>query len=85
MAAFYYLDPYRPNESISMGMAGGLSVPRLIPLNTFRDEGQRRGYRGEALEDFVEILRCADNHYIGIATKRIAADTKAAAARAKKN
>lgn len=52
-------------------MGGGVDRPRLIPLDMIRREGRRRGYRGEAHEDFVDILRMVDDRFVADQTKRI--------------
>lgn len=83
-AAFLLLSRDRPEQSISMGMAGGLTLPRPIPRETIRREGERLGYVGDGLEDFVEIVMRVDDLYIEVTTKRIADETRAAAARGKK-
>ena len=74
----------RPLESIIMGMAGGLSLPRPIPREAIRREGERLGYAGDGLKDFVEIVMRIDDHYVEVAVKRAADDAKAAATRANK-
>lgn len=83
-AAFLLLGRDRPEQSISLGMAGGLTLPRPVPRESIRREGERLGYDGDALEDFVEIVMRIDDLYIEVTTKRIADETKAAAARTKK-
>jgi len=65
-----------------MGLAGGLSLPRPIPRDTIRREGEHLGYEGDALEDFVEIVVLIDDFFIELEVKRIAADAKAAADKA---
>lgn len=79
MGAFIYLTRDRAHESLSLGMAGGVSLPRTIPRAVFREEGIRLGYEGEALEDFVVILTGVDDIFVEVQTKRIAADVKKAA------
>jgi hypothetical protein len=74
----------RPRESVSMGMAGGIILPRPVPLETIRREGRRLGYEGEALEDFVTIIARADDFSVEVDTKRAAEDAKAAALSARK-
>lgn len=83
-AAFIYLSRDRQHESISMGMAGGLSLPRPIPREAIRREGERRGYTGEALDDFVEIVAAIDDRYVESIVRREAADAKVRAAQSKR-
>lgn len=84
-AAFLLLSRDRPELSLSLGMAGGLTLPRPVPRESIRREGERLGYDGDALEDFVEIVMRIDDLYIEVTTKRIAEETKAAAARGRKS
>ena len=74
----------RPLESIFMGMAGGLSLPRPIPREAIRREGERLGYAGDGLKDFVEIVMRIDDFHVEVTMKHAADDAKAAAARANK-
>lgn len=67
-----------------MGMAGGVSLPRPIPREAIRREGERLGYIGDGLEDFIVIVMQIDDFHVEVATKRIADDLKISAARAKK-
>ena len=60
-AAFVLLSRDRATESISMGMAGGLSLPRPVPRDAIRREGERLGYDGDALDDFVEAITLIDD------------------------
>ena len=64
----------RPNESISLGMAGGLSVPRPIPREAMRRDGERAGLDGDALDDFIEALTLLDDFYVETEVKRAADD-----------
>lgn len=79
-AAFLRLSRDRPTESISMGMAGGLSLPRPIPIDAMRREGERIGLDGDAFDDFVEAVMRIDDLFVEIEVKR---EAKAAADRAK--
>lgn len=67
-----------------MGMAGGLSLPRPVPRDAIRREGNRRGFDGEALEDFVEMVVAIDDGYVEITVKREAENAKLAAERSRK-
>jgi len=67
-----------------MGMAGSLSLPRPIPLEVLEAEGQRQGFDGEGLEDFVEIVRQIDHEFIEITVKDALQSAKSSLARAKK-
>ncbi len=82
-AVFLTLSRDRPNESISMGMAGGVLLPRPISRETIRKEGRRLGYDGDALDDFVEIITLIDDFHVETAVRKAAADAKAAADRRK--
>lgn len=79
MAAFVYLNRDRSHDSLSLGMAGGITLPRPVPRAAIREEGVRLGYEGEALEDFVLIVVGIDDTFVEIQTKRAAADAKKAA------
>ena len=65
-----------------MGMAGGLSLPRPIGRDVIRAEGERLGFDGEALEDFVLIVLGIDDAYVEVTVKREAEQASAAAKRA---
>lgn len=80
-AAFLILSRDRPTESISLGMAGGLSLPRPVPRDAMRREGERLGLDGEALDDFVETVMRMDDCYVETEVKRAAAKAKADAER----
>ena len=77
--AFVMLSRDRLHESISLGMAGGLTLPRPVPREAIRREGRRLAHRGTDLEDFVEIVMRVDDFYVEVAVKRAADDAKAAA------
>lgn len=74
----------RPTESISLGMAGGLSLPKPVPRATIRVEGERLGYDADALDDFVEAVTAIDDRYVELEVKRSAAEAKASAERARR-
>ena len=65
-------------------MAGGLSLPRPIPREVIRREGERRSYSSDGLEDFVEIVAAVDDSYVEITVRREADDVKLRAAQSKK-
>ena len=81
--AFLDLARDRPRESLSLGMAGGMSLPRPVPQEAIRREGRRLGYRGEALADFTTIVALIDDFWVEVAVKQAAADAKAAADKAR--
>lgn len=81
-AAFQLLKRDRPTESISMGMAGGVSRPLPVPREAIIREGERRGLEGDELEDFIEAVLQIDDFDIETQTKRLAAEVKASANRA---
>lgn len=83
--AFIILSRDRPHESVNMGMAGGLTLPRPVPRETVRTEGRRLSYEGDGLEDFVEIVARIDDTYVEVETKRAAADARLAAERSRQN
>ena len=66
-----------------MGMAGGLSLPRPVPREAIRREGERLGYTGESLADFTEIVTCVDDIYVEVTVKREAEQARLAAQRAR--
>lgn len=65
-------------------MAGTVDLPDSIDLDRIRAEGARQGYDGEALEDFVAILRAIDDEFVRVNSLRLAAEFKAAMARSNK-
>jgi len=67
-----------------MGMAGGLSLPRPIPRDVIRREGERRSYSGDSLEDFVEIVAAIDDSYVEVTVRREADEVKVRAAQSRK-
>ena len=81
-SAFLYLSRDRPRESISLGLGGGLSLERPIPVDRIRAEGARLGYSDDALEDFEAILVRIDDAFVETTVKKQAADAKAAAQKA---
>jgi hypothetical protein len=84
MAAFDALSPYRVKLSYSLGMAGGVILPEPIPLETIRQEGVRRHYRGEELEDFCKIVQGIDHAFLMAEHIRINGSVKAGLAKLKK-
>lgn len=82
-AAFRLLARDRPQQSLSMGMAGGVLLPRPVPRETIRQEGKRLGYEGDALEDFTEIVARIDDFQVEVDTKRAAEEARRAATRAR--
>lgn len=84
-SAFITLSRDRPHESISMGMSGGLTIPRPVPRETIRREGRRLGYSGDGLEDFVEIVACIDDALVETEVKRAATEQRIAADHARQN
>jgi hypothetical protein len=66
-----------------MGMAGGLSLPRPVPLEAIRREGLRLGYQGEGLEDFVTMVARIDDFHVEVEVRRAADEAKASAARSR--
>lgn len=82
-AAFVMLSRDRATESISMGMSGGLSLPRPVTRDAIRREGERLGYDGDALEDFLETIILIDDFYVETEVRRATAEAKASAERSK--
>lgn len=80
-SAFTDLDRSRPKNKIGGGMIGTVDLPECIDLDKIRAEGARQGYEGEALEDFVAILRGIDDEFVRVNSLRIAAELKAAVSR----
>ena len=66
-----------------MGMAGGLSLPRPVPRETIRREGERLGYVGDGLDDFTEIVTRIDDFYVETTVKRQAEEARLSAQRAR--
>lgn len=81
--AFLTLARDRPTESISLGMGGGLTLPRPIPRETIRRDGSRLGYEADALDDFVEIIALIDDFHVELEVRRIAATARADAEKAR--
>ena len=82
--AFLTLARDRQHDSLSLGMGGGVRIPCVITRETIRREGDRLGYSGEDLDDFVEIVTGIDDAYLAIEMQRIADDTKKQAGKMKK-
>lgn len=74
----------RPQQSLSLGMAGGTLIPMVISRDRIRAAGVEAGLEGDDLADFVEILLAIDDYDVERRTKRIADETRAAAARMKR-
>lgn len=68
-----------------MGMGGGLSLPRPVPLETIRREAVRLGYQADGLEDFVTIVARIDDLFVEAEVRRIAEEARAAAVRSRAN
>lgn len=83
-AAFLALGRDRQRDSVSLGMAGGVSLPMPVPREAIRREGRRLGYQGDGLDDFVEIVAAIDDFHLETESRRIAAETQAAANRLKR-
>ena len=64
-------------------MAGTVDLPDSIGLDRIRAEGARQGYDGEALDDFVAILRGIDDEFVRVNSLRLAAEFKAAVSRSR--
>ena len=82
--AFLALSRDRQFDSLSLGMGGGVRIPCVITRETIRREGERQGYDGEDLDDFVEIVTGIDDAFLAIEMQRIADDTKKQAGKMKK-
>lgn len=61
-----------------LGMAGSLLLRQRLTRAAIRAEGERLGFDGEELDDFVEIVHRVDLVEWGIAYKRQADDLAAA-------
>lgn len=81
--SFTYLSRDRTYLALSLGMAGGLQLPQPIPRGSIRKEGNRRGYRGEGLDHFTEIVAAIDDAYVQDDVLKQAAAAKAGADRAR--
>lgn len=68
-----------------MGLAGGISVPKLIPRDVLRTEGQRLGFVGDELKDFVDILRIVDRHFVMKAMGRVRDELQTSLSASKRN
>ena len=71
------LDPYRPRQTIGAGMGPSIMLPMPIPRPDIRGEGERQGYRGEALDDFCEIVEQLDHALIEATARREAERVRA--------
>jgi hypothetical protein len=76
-AAFVLLS--RDRAIISIGM--GAALPRPVPRDVIRREGERLGYDGDALDDFVEALTMIDDFHVETEVRRAAAEAKASSER----
>lgn len=71
------LDPYRSRQTIGGGMGPSIMLPMPIPRADIRGEGERQGYRGEALDDFCEIVEQLDHALIEATARREAERVRA--------
>jgi len=71
------LDPYRPRQTIGGGMGPSIMLPMPIPRPDIWGEGERQGYRGEALDDFCEIVEQLDHVLIEATARREAERVRA--------
>lgn len=60
-------------------MGADVQLPGNLTAETIRREGRRLQYAGEALDDFVAILRGIDRIFVEVNCRRIADETTAAA------
>ncbi len=58
-------------------MAGGVLLPAGIKRDAIRAEGERLDYTGDDLDEFVDIVKALDLHYVAIARKKAMADLAA--------
>ncbi len=68
-----------------MGLAGGISVPKLIPRDVLRAEGQRLGFVGDELKDFVDIIRIVDKHFVMKTMSRVRDELQTSLSTTKRN
>lgn len=57
-----------------MGMAGGLLLPTGLKRPMIRAEGIRRGHAGDGLDDFVDIVKALDVHFVSGIRKKMYGD-----------
>lgn len=76
--ALLYIERDRDEFSHSMGMAGSLILFRRIKRRDIQQEGRRRSYRGDDLDDFVDIIAAWDDERVAAANKRAVDDALAA-------
>ena len=79
--SFTYLSRDRTYLALSLGMAGGLKLPQPILRDAMRAEGRRRGYQGDGLADFTEIVAAIDDAFVQDDVLKQAAAAKAGADR----
>ncbi|MGD9895223.1 MAG: hypothetical protein AB7I59_22705 [Geminicoccaceae bacterium] len=54
--AWAYLRRDRPYLSHSLGMSGALLLQQKTPRSAIRAEGERLGFEGDDLDEFIEIV-----------------------------
>lgn len=54
----------------------GVAFPRPVPRETIRVEGERLGFSGESLDEFVEIVSAIDDRAVEIEMKRLRDEAK---------
>lgn len=74
--AFDRLHRDRTKNNMSLGMAGSIQLPNPISRALITSEGERLGYEGEDLEDFVDIVMGIDDYFVEVEAKRVLAETK---------
>lgn len=78
LEAFLYLMRDRPFFSHPLGMTAGPLMQQKTPRTGIRSEGARRGYRGDDLDEFVELVAHCEDVAFAESFARQVAELKAA-------
>lgn len=79
--SFLDLDRDRRKNKVGGGMAGTVDIPECIDLDRIRAEGIRQEYEGDALEDFVAVIRGVDDEFVRLNAQKILSEFRASIAR----
>lgn len=80
--AWLSLWPERPKTVVGGAFGGGMVVPDPLPEALIRAKGERLGYDGYDLDEFVDLLVEIELHFVELKHKRAARESREQADRA---